>query len=47
MLLGLGPWEVAILIGVVLILFSKRIPDTMQAIGRSLIEFRRGVRGIE
>ncbi len=47
MFLGLGPWEILIVCFIVLLLFGKRIPGVMGSIGKSIVEFKKGVRGVE
>ena len=40
---GLGTSQLLIFAVVILILFGKRIPETMRSLGRGLSEFKRGV----
>lgn len=40
-----GPWEILILLVVVLLLFGKRLPSVMGSLGRSIVEFKKGLRG--
>lgn len=42
-----GPYELMIVAGVVLLLFGKRLPGVMHSLGKSLVEFKKGVKGIE
>ncbi len=42
-----GPWELMIVALVVLLLFGKRLPDVMRSLGRSVVEFKKGVQGID
>ncbi len=44
---GFGFMEFAIVAGVVLLLFGNRLPALMRSAGRSVIEFKKGVQGIE
>lgn len=46
-ILGLGHWEIGIVLLVALLLFGKRLPDVARSLGRSIIEFKKGVKGIE
>ena len=40
-----GPWQVAILILVIVLVFgAKRLPESARAFGRSASEFKRGQR---
>ena len=42
-----GPWELLIIGGIVLLLFGSRLPSAMRNLGRSFVEFKKGVKGIE
>ena len=43
-----GGFEAVIVIGIILLLFgSARLPSLMRNIGRSAVEFKKGVQGIE
>lgn len=44
---GLGPTELLILGGIVLLLFGNRLPRVMRSLGEGIVEFKRGVQGIE
>jgi sec-independent protein translocase protein TatA len=44
---GLGPWELLIVAVVVLLLFGSRLPSVMRNLGRGVVEFKKGVAGIE
>ena len=44
---GLGPTELLIVAAVVLLLFGTRLPKVMRALGEGIVEFKRGVQGIE
>ncbi len=44
---GLGHWELLIVAVVVLLLFGNRLPSVMRSLGRGVVEFKKGVRGIE
>ena len=37
-----GGWELLIVVFIVLLLFGKRLPDTMRSLGRSITEFKKG-----
>ena len=45
--IGLGHWEILIVAGIVLLLFGNRLPNVMRSVGRSIVEFKKGVQGIE
>lgn len=48
MLLGfIGPLEVFIVALVVLLLFGNRLPSVMGSAGQGLVEFKKGMQGIE
>jgi len=43
-----GPWEIFIILVVVLLFFGpKRLPEMAKGIGQSVREFRRGIRGVD
>lgn len=42
-----GPYEILIILVIVLLLFGKRIPSVMRSLGSSIVEFKKGVGGIE
>jgi sec-independent protein translocase protein TatA len=42
-----GPVELIIVGVVVLLLFGNRLPSVMRSLGRGVIEFKKGVQGIE
>jgi len=45
---GPGPMEMLMIMGVILLLFgSARLPSLMRNLGRSAVEFKKGVHGIE
>ncbi len=44
---GLGPVELLIVAGVVLLLFGTRLPKVMRSLGEGIVEFKRGVQGID
>lgn len=44
--LGLGPWEIALIVIAVLILFgAKRIPDFARGLGQGIREFKQAASG--
>jgi sec-independent protein translocase protein TatA len=42
-----GPWEMMILAGVCLLFFGNRLPSVMRSLGKSVVEFKKGIAGIE
>lgn len=44
---GLGTTELIIVAVVVLLLFGSRLPSVMRSLGRGVVEFKKGVSGIE
>lgn len=44
---GLGTTELIVLAVVVLLLFGNRLPSVMRSMGRGIVEFKKGVQGIE
>ncbi len=44
----LGPWEIALIVVVVLLLFGgRKIPELMKGIGKGMKEFKEGIAGEE
>jgi len=43
---NLGPQEMVILLIIALLLFGKRLPEVGRSLGRGIVEFKRGVKGI-
>lgn len=42
-----GGWELVIIAGLALLFFGNRLPSVMRSLGRGVVEFKRGVAGIE
>jgi len=42
-----GPMEMLIIGIVAVLLFGKRLPEVGRSLGKSLVEFKKGLRGIE
>ena len=42
-----GPVELLIVGVVVLLLFGNRLPSVMRSLGQGVVEFKKGVQGIE
>jgi sec-independent protein translocase protein TatA len=45
--MGIGPTELIIVAVIVLLLFGNRLPSVMRSLGRGVIEFKKGVQGID
>jgi sec-independent protein translocase protein TatA len=39
-----GPFELIVIALIVLLLFGKRLPGLMNSLGRSVVEFKKGVK---
>jgi sec-independent protein translocase protein TatA len=44
---NLGPWELAIVGIVAILLFGQRLPEVMRSLGKSYNEFRKGLSDIQ
>ncbi|MBN1422443.1 MAG: twin-arginine translocase TatA/TatE family subunit [Planctomycetes bacterium] len=44
---GLGHWEIIAILVVALLLFGRRLPEVARNLGKGIVEFKKGVRGIE
>ena len=42
-----GPLEMIVVMVIVLLLFGNRLPSVMRSLGRGIVEFKRGVHGVE
>jgi len=42
-----GPMELLIVAVIVLLLFGNRLPSVMRSLGRGVVEFKKGIQGIE
>jgi len=42
-----GPMEMMIILVIAVLLFGKRLPEVGRSLGKGLVEFKKGVRGIE
>lgn len=42
-----GHLELLIIAGLALLLFGHRLPSVMRSLGRGVVEFKKGVQGIE
>jgi sec-independent protein translocase protein TatA len=39
-----GPWEIAIILGIVLLLFGNRLPGAAKSLGMSFSAFKKGIK---
>jgi sec-independent protein translocase protein TatA len=47
-LLGpIGTWEALALLALGLLIFGRRLPEVGRGLGRSIVEFRKGLQGVE
>ncbi len=44
---GIGTTELVIVAIIILILFGSRLPSVMRSLGQGVVEFKKGVQGIE
>jgi sec-independent protein translocase protein TatA len=42
-----GGWEWVILLVLGLLIFGRRLPEVGRSLGRGIVEFKRGIKGIE
>jgi sec-independent protein translocase protein TatA len=42
-----GPMELVIIMAIMLLLFGHRLPSVMRSLGRGVVEFKKGVQGVE
>jgi len=42
-----GPMEMAIIGIIALLLFGKRLPEVARSMGKGLVEFKKGIAGVE
>ena len=42
-----GTWELLVVAFIGLLLFGKRLPEVGKSLGRSIVEFKKGLKGVE
>jgi sec-independent protein translocase protein TatA len=47
MIPGLGPQELLLLIIVGVLLFGRKLPDLGRSLGKTVVEFKKGIKGLE
>lgn len=44
---NIGPFELVIILGVALLIFGRRLPEVGRSLGKGIVEFKRGIKGID
>ena len=44
---GIGHTELIVIAVVILLLFGHRLPSLMRSLGRGVVEFKKGVQGVD
>ena len=44
---NLNPMELVIVVGVAVLLFGRRLPEVGRTLGKGIVEFKKGIRGLE
>jgi sec-independent protein translocase protein TatA len=42
-----GPWEMAIIAVVALLLFGRRLPEVGRSLGKGIVEFKKGLKEVQ
>ena len=42
-----GGWEWIIVLGIALLIFGKRLPEVGRSVGKSIVEFKKGIKSID
>jgi len=42
-----GPMEMLVIAAIAVLLFGKRLPEVGRSLGKGIVEFKKGIRGIE
>jgi len=42
-----GPFEIIVILVVALLLFGKRLPSVGRGLGKSIVEFKNGLKGVK
>lgn len=43
----LGTWEIVAIVAVALLLFGSRLPSIARSMGKSVVEFKKGVKDVQ
>lgn len=46
-MLGISPYEMLVVGIIALLLFGKRLPEVARSLGKGIVEFKKGMNGIE
>ncbi len=44
---NLSPWEILLILGLGLLLFGRKLPEVGRSLGRGIVEFKKGLKGVE
>jgi len=44
---GLNHWELLIILAIALLLFGRKLPEVGRSLGKGIIEFKKGLKGVE
>lgn len=44
---NIGTWEMLLILAIGLLLFGRRLPEVGRSLGKGIVEFKKGLRGIE
>ncbi len=45
--LNFGPWEIMIILGLGVLLFGRKLPEVGRSLGKGIVEFKKGLKGLE
>lgn len=44
---GIGPWEIAVIAVVGILIFGNRLPEVGRSLGKGIVEFKKGLAGVK